>query len=41
MSLAGIVLSLWDWLFRTAFWPRDRAPQRLGYPDDVEMPSAR
>ena len=34
----GIVLSLWDWLFRTAYWPRDRAPARVGYPGDVEMP---
>ena len=35
----GIVLSVWDWLFRTAFWPRDRAPERVGYPGDGEMPS--
>lgn len=34
----GIVLSLWDWLFGTAYWPRDRAPQRIGYPGDDEMP---
>ena len=34
----GIVLSLWDWLFGTAFWPRDRAPKRIGYPNDAEMP---
>ena len=34
----GIVLSLWDWLFRTAYWPRDRAPERIGYPGDEEMP---
>jgi len=34
----GIVLSLWDWLFRTAYWPRDRAPERIGYPEDTEMP---
>ncbi len=34
----GIVLSLWDWLFRTAYWPRERAPHELGYPTDDEMP---
>ncbi|MDA0334234.1 MAG: sterol desaturase family protein [bacterium] len=38
----GLVLSVWDWLFRTAYWPADQeAPQRLGfggieaYPRDV------
>jgi len=34
----GIVLSAWDWIFGTAFWPPDRVPQRLGYPGDEEMP---
>ena len=34
----GIVLSLWDWVFGTAYWPRDRAPERIGYPDDTELP---
>ncbi len=34
----GIVLSLWDWLFGTAYWPRDRAPERIGYPNDEELP---
>lgn len=34
----GIVLSLWDWLFGTAYWPRDRAPRRIGYAGDGEMP---
>ena len=34
----GIVLSLWDWLFGTAYWPRDRAPEKIGYPEDAEMP---
>lgn len=33
----GIVLSLWDWVFRTAFWP-DRDPARLGFPGDEEVP---
>lgn len=36
----GIVLSLWDWLFGTAYWPRNRAPERIGYPGDGEMPSS-
>lgn len=35
----GIVLSLWDHLFGTAFWPRVRSPERLGYPGDGEMPA--
>lgn len=34
----GIVLSLWDFLFGTAYWPRDRSPQALGYPGIEEMP---
>jgi sterol desaturase/sphingolipid hydroxylase (fatty acid hydroxylase superfamily) len=34
----GIVLSLWDFLFGTVFWPRDRSPQVLGYPGIEEMP---
>lgn len=34
----AIVFSLWDFLFRTAYWPRDRSPQRLGYPGMEEMP---
>jgi sterol desaturase/sphingolipid hydroxylase (fatty acid hydroxylase superfamily) len=35
----GIVFSLWDYVFRTAYWPRDRGPARLGYPGDEEMPA--
>ena len=35
----AIVLSAWDWIFRTAYWPRDRAPERIGYPSDEEMPA--
>jgi sterol desaturase/sphingolipid hydroxylase (fatty acid hydroxylase superfamily) len=35
----GIVLSLWGFLFRTAYWPRERSPQRLGYPGVEEMPT--
>ncbi len=34
----GIVFSAWDWLFRTAYWPRDRTPERIGYSADAEMP---
>lgn len=34
----GIVLSVWDWIFGTAYWPRDRVPAQLGYPGDDEMP---
>jgi sterol desaturase/sphingolipid hydroxylase (fatty acid hydroxylase superfamily) len=34
----GIVLSFWDHLFGTAYWPRDRSPARLGYPGIEEMP---
>jgi len=34
----AIVFSLWDHLFGTAFWPRDRSPERLGYPGMEEMP---
>jgi sterol desaturase/sphingolipid hydroxylase (fatty acid hydroxylase superfamily) len=34
----GIVFSLWDFLLGTAYWPRDRSPQRLGYPGDDTMP---
>lgn len=34
----GIVFSLWDFLFGTAYWPRARVPARIGYPGDDEMP---
>lgn len=28
----GIVLSVWDWLFGTVYWPDDEEqPQRLGF----------
>jgi sterol desaturase/sphingolipid hydroxylase (fatty acid hydroxylase superfamily) len=36
----GIVLSLWDFLFGTAYWPRDRSPRALGYPGMEEMPQS-
>ncbi len=34
----GIVFSAWDWIFRTAYWPRERPPERIGYAGDAEMP---
>jgi sterol desaturase/sphingolipid hydroxylase (fatty acid hydroxylase superfamily) len=27
----GITLSIWDWLFGTAYVPDGRAPERLGF----------
>lgn len=36
----GIVFSLWDFLFRTAYWPRTRSPHQLGYPGIEEMPAS-
>jgi sterol desaturase/sphingolipid hydroxylase (fatty acid hydroxylase superfamily) len=35
----GIVFSLWDYIFGTAFWPRERSPERRGYPGMEEMPA--
>ncbi len=35
----GIVFSLWDHIFGTAFWPRGGSPERLGYPGMEEMPA--
>jgi len=34
----GILLSVWDYLFKTAYWPRDRAPKSLGFPGDEALP---
>lgn len=39
----GISLSLWDWIFRTAYWPTveespEQQPDRLGFPGMEEMP---
>lgn len=39
----GIALSVWDWLFGTAYWPSLRAcprqqPERLGFPDMERYP---
>lgn len=36
----GIVLSVWDHVFGTAYWPRDRSPAHLGYPDMEDMPQS-
>ncbi len=36
----GIMLSVWDFLFGTAYWPRQRSPQQLGYPGMQEMPES-
>jgi sterol desaturase/sphingolipid hydroxylase (fatty acid hydroxylase superfamily) len=34
----GIVFSAWDFILGTAYWPRERSPERLGYPCIGEMP---
>ena len=35
----GLVLSVWDWLFRTVYWPEDRdQPRRLGFEDMQRYP---
>lgn len=36
----GVVLSVWDFIFGTAYWPRGRSPERLGYPGMREMPES-
>ena len=36
----GIVFSLWDWLFRTAYLPREALPARIGYSGDERTPRA-
>jgi sterol desaturase/sphingolipid hydroxylase (fatty acid hydroxylase superfamily) len=36
----GIVLSVWDWLFKTAYMPLDRTPERLGFVGDDRFPDA-
>jgi len=30
MSNFGSILSIWDWLFRTGYWPKGRWPQQIG-----------
>ena len=35
----GIVLSIWDWLFGTAYWPKDQErPERIGFAGMEEYP---
>jgi sterol desaturase/sphingolipid hydroxylase (fatty acid hydroxylase superfamily) len=34
----GISLSLWDYLFRTAYIPNNGRDIQLGYPGDEDMP---
>ncbi len=35
----GIVLSVWDWLFGTVYWPKDRdEPEKLGFEDMDQYP---
>jgi sterol desaturase/sphingolipid hydroxylase (fatty acid hydroxylase superfamily) len=36
----GVVFSVWDFIFGTAFWPRDRSPSALGYPGAERMPAS-
>jgi sterol desaturase/sphingolipid hydroxylase (fatty acid hydroxylase superfamily) len=36
----GVVFSAWDFLFGTAYWPRRRSPEGLGYPGMEEMPQS-
>jgi sterol desaturase/sphingolipid hydroxylase (fatty acid hydroxylase superfamily) len=36
----GVVFSAWDFLFGTAWWPRERSPGRLGYAGIEEMPQS-
>ena len=35
----GIVLSVWDWIFRTAYFPKDRVTARLGFDGMESYPS--
>lgn len=34
----GISLSLWDWLFKTAYWPSDDENLPVGLPDEEKYP---
>ncbi len=36
----GIVLSVWDWIFHTAYMPTGELPDRLGFEDDEHFPHA-
>ncbi len=33
----GVVLSVWDWIFGTAFMPMDRVPNRIGFRYDEQV----
>ena len=35
----GISLSLWDWLFRTSYWPSDGRDEPLGFDGSEEFPT--
>jgi sterol desaturase/sphingolipid hydroxylase (fatty acid hydroxylase superfamily) len=34
----GLSLSLWDWLFNTAYLPAHKKAKELGIPDDKDFP---
>ena len=34
----GITLSVWDYIFRTNYWPKDDAYLPIGLPDEDQMP---
>ncbi|MBN2530477.1 MAG: sterol desaturase family protein [Deltaproteobacteria bacterium] len=36
----GITLSIWDWIFTTAYMPKNAIPQRLGFAADKRYPEA-
>ena len=37
----GIVFSIWDWIFRTVYWPADDSqPERIGFEGDEDFPSS-
>jgi len=36
----GIVLSLWDWLFKTAYMPKGKVPERIGFKGDEHFPES-
>ena len=36
----GVVFSLWDWIFGTAYMPMERVPERLGFEDDERLPAS-
>ncbi|CAM2005461.1 sterol desaturase family protein [Acanthopleuribacter pedis] len=36
----AIVFSIWDWLFGTAFWPKEEQPPKLGFADLDRFPTS-